>query len=90
MNERVDDMLWIIEKCMGEHVMMEVGDIQMKLTEVAGVRFDLRPGYFPVEGLEGILYHRVCGQWPCPTVSSMMSRWLCVMPRLYSDDDLLQ
>ena len=44
----------------------------------------------PGRGPGGNLYHRVRGQGPCPTVSSMMSQWLFVMPRPYSDDDLLQ
>ena len=37
-------MLWIIERCVGEGVMVEVGDIQMRPTEIAGVRLELRPG----------------------------------------------
>ena len=44
MNERVDDMLWITERCVGERVVMEVGSIQMRPTEIAGVRLELRPG----------------------------------------------
>ena len=46
----------------------------------------LVPGRGPGESL----YHWVHGQGPCPTVSSVMSQRLCVMPRLYSHDDLLQ
>ena len=44
MNERVDDMLWVIERCVGERVMVEVGDIQMRPTEIAGARLELWPG----------------------------------------------
>ena len=44
MNERVDNMLWVIERRVRERVMVEVGDILMRPTEIAGVRLELWPG----------------------------------------------
>ena len=44
MNERVDDMLWIIERSVGERLVMEVGDIQMRPTEIAAFWLKLWPG----------------------------------------------
>ena len=37
MNEKVDDKLWVTERCVSESVVMEIGDIYIGSTEVTGI-----------------------------------------------------
>ena len=37
MNERVNDKLWVTERCVGESVVMEIGDIYLGSTKVTGI-----------------------------------------------------
>ena len=44
LNERVDDVVWVLKRCVGESVVMKIGDIHLGSTQMTGVWLELWSG----------------------------------------------
>ena len=43
-NERVDDVVWVLKRCVGESVIMKIRDIHLGSTQMTGVWLELWSG----------------------------------------------